>query len=121
FLPLRCRPVAVPPGAAFVVAHSLEDAAKSGGARGLYNQRVVECRLACAVLAERLQRPLEHLGELPSGDVLDLLPDVRSRAEVMEDARLTDAELARLVPATVTLADPDHFVLRRPVRHLLAA
>src|SRR5262249_34497529 len=81
FFPLRCRPVAVPPDAAFIVAHSLEDAAKSGRARGLYNQRVVECRLACAVLAARLQRPLEHLGELPSGDVLHLLPDVRSRAE----------------------------------------
>jgi len=119
FFPLRCRPVAVPAEAAFVVAHSLEDAAKSGRARGLYNQRVVECRLACAVLAERLQRSLAHLGALPSGDVLDLLPDVRSRAEVMQDARLTDAEFARLVPATVTLADPDRFVLRRRVRHVL--
>src|SRR5262249_53534265 len=119
FFPLRCRPVAVPPDAAFVVAHSLEDAAKSGGARGLYNQRVVECRLACAVLAERLQRPLEHLGELPNGDVLDLLPDVRSRAEGMLDAHLTEAEFARLVPASVTLADPDRFVLRRRVRHVL--
>jgi galactokinase len=119
FFPLRCRPVAVPADVAFVVAHSLEDAAKSGRARGLYNQRVVECRLACAVLAARLQRPLAHLGELPSGDVLDLLPDLRSRAEVMRDARLTDAEFARLVPATVTLADPDRFVLRRRVRHVL--
>src|SRR4029077_2086954 len=89
FFPLRCRPVAVPANAAFVVAHSLEDAAKSGHTRGLYNQRVVECRLACAVLAERLRRPLEHLAEVPSSDVLDLLPDVGSRAEVMRDARLT--------------------------------
>src|SRR5262249_60001041 len=112
-------PLAVPADVTFVVAHSREDAAKSGRARGLYNQRVVECRLACAVLAARLQRPLAHLAELPSGDVLDLLPDVRSRAEVMQDARLTDAEFARLVPATVTLADPDHFVLRRRVRPVL--
>src|SRR5262249_12353299 len=119
FFPLRCRPVAVPPDAAFVVAHSLEDAAKAGGARRLYNQRRVDCRLACAVLPERLQRPLEHLGELPNGDVLDLLPDVRSRAEVMLDAHLTEAEFARLVPASVTLADPDRFVLRRRVRHVL--
>ena len=119
FFPLRCRPVAVPGDAAFVVAHSLDDAAKSGRARGLYNQRVVECRLACAVLADRLQRPLEYLGDLSSSDVLDLLPDVRSRVEVMQDARITDAEFARLVPATVTLADPDRFVLRRRVRHVL--
>jgi N-acetylgalactosamine kinase len=119
FFPLRCRPFAVPAEAAFVVAHSLEDAAKSGRARGLYNQRVVECRLACAVLAARLERSLERLGGLATTDVLDLLPDVGSRAEVMRDARLTEEEFARLVPPAVTLADPDRFVLRRRVRHIL--
>ena len=46
FFPLRARPVPVPTAAGFVVAHSLEPAEKSGRVRGLYNQRVVECRLA---------------------------------------------------------------------------
>ena len=56
---------------------------------------------------------------LATTDVLDLLPDVGSRAEVMRDARLTEEEFARLVPPAVTLADPDRFVLRRRVRHVL--
>ncbi|MEO8604537.1 MAG: galactokinase family protein, partial [bacterium] len=53
FDPLRTRHVAVPPGASLVVCHSLVEAEKSGAARAAYNQRVVECRLACRVL-ERL-------------------------------------------------------------------
>jgi galactokinase len=68
FDPLRTRAVAVPPGCAFVVCHSLVDAEKSGAARAAYNSRVVECRLACRVLERllgaSLPRPLAHLGEL---------------------------------------------------------
>ncbi len=125
FFPLRARAVAVPPQAAFVLAHTLEDAAKAGIARGHYNQRVIECRLACAILAHRLRHPLVRLGELEDavasrGDLLDVLPDgTRSRAQVRRDAGLTAAAFDRLVPETVVLADPDRFVLRRRVRHVL--
>ena len=125
FFPLRERAVAVPPDAAFVVAHTLEDAAKAGLARGHYNQRVIECRLACAVLAHRLRRAVDRLGALEEAvvsrdDLLALLPEgSRSRAEVRRDAGLSAAAFDRLVPATVVLADPDRFVLRRRVRHVL--
>src|SRR5262249_43830961 len=94
-------------------------------ARGRYNQRVIECRLACAVLAHRLRRPVAHLGELAGAaesrdELLDLLPDgVRTRAELRRDAGLAPGELERLLPPTVSVADPDRFGLRRRVRHVL--
>jgi galactokinase len=58
FDPLRLTPVAVPQGWQFIVAYSLERAAKAASARQLYNQRVRECRLASETLAD-------HLGVLP--------------------------------------------------------
>jgi galactokinase len=69
FDPLRVRAVAVPPGYAFVVCHSLVEAEKSGAARAAYNRRVIECRLACraldCLLGAGLPRSLATLGELP--------------------------------------------------------
>ena len=80
FFPLRARPVTIPASAVFVVAQSLERAEKSGAARGHYNQRVTECGLACAVLAQRLGVAAARLGDLPGPErVLDdldrLLPE----------------------------------------------
>jgi len=87
FDPLRVRAIAVPPGYAIVVCHSLVEAEKSGAARAAYNSRVAECRLACRVL-ERvlgtgLPRPLASFGDLRR-----LFPD-RSLADfaaVLENA-----------------------------------
>ncbi len=126
FFPLRARPVAVPARAAFVVAHTLDEAAKAGAARGLYNQRVVECRLACAVLARRLECPLARLGDLrdPAAVRLaldDLLPaGAVSRAGLATRLGLAPADVERLAPASAALAHPDRFVLRARVRHVLA-
>jgi N-acetylgalactosamine kinase len=68
FDPLHTRAIAVPADPIVVVCHSLVEAEKSGGMRAAYNQRVVECRLACRVLDRLLgasvPRPLAHLGEL---------------------------------------------------------
>ncbi len=66
FFPLRTRPVAIPPGAGFVVCHSLVEAEKSGAARDAYNLRVRECRLACRIFDSVLDpdMPLANLGEL---------------------------------------------------------
>jgi len=50
FFPLRVQPVQLPPSTAVVVCHSRVKAAKAGNARDEYNRRVVECRLATAVL-----------------------------------------------------------------------
>ncbi len=50
FFPLRVQPVNLPPQTAIVVCHSRVKAAKAGNARDEYNRRVVECRLATAVL-----------------------------------------------------------------------
>lgn len=51
FNPVRASDVPLPPGATFVIANSLAVSNKAEGATGRYNLRVVECRLASAVLA----------------------------------------------------------------------
>jgi len=125
FFPLRARSVPVPPDAAFVVAHSLETAEKSGAARGLYNQRVVECALACAILARRTGVPAARLGDLPDPlailrDLPRLLPEgAVSREALPALIGLTPAEIEARFFAGATLADPDRFVLRARVRHVL--
>lgn len=125
FFPLRARAVPLPAHAAFVVAHTLEEAAKAGAARGLYNQRVVECRLACAVLATRLGRPLARLGDLADrAAVLAALPELLpagavSRAALATQLGLGREAVERLAPPSATLAEPDRFVLRARVRHVL--
>ncbi len=52
FDPLRVTPVKMPPGAAIVVADSLEVADKSGKVRDEYNRRVVECAIAARILGK---------------------------------------------------------------------
>ncbi len=54
FFPLRVREVRIPSGVTFVVCNSLVRAQKSDTVRSAYNQRVVECRLAMALLARML-------------------------------------------------------------------
>jgi N-acetylgalactosamine kinase len=59
FDPLRVAPVKMPPGAAIVVADSLEIADKSGEVREEYNRRVVECAIAARILGRA--RGLENV------------------------------------------------------------
>src|SRR5438128_2085062 len=126
FFPLRARPVPVPSESAFVVAHSLERAEKSGAARGHYNQRVTECALACAVLARRLGTAAARLGDLPAPEALladldRLLPEEATRAALAPLTGLAADELERrFFPAGTTLADPACFRLRARVRHVLS-
>jgi N-acetylgalactosamine kinase len=125
FFPLRARAVAVPDDACFILAHSLARAAKAGAARGHYNQRVIECRAACALLAHRLGRPVERLGDLPDpAGVLhgldDLLPEGPvARADLTMRYGLGAAEVERLVLPQVTVSEPDRLVMRARVRHVL--
>lgn len=64
FDPLRVRPVALPDGWAFVVAHSLLEAEKSGGARTVYNRRRGEVERALEVVTARLGAPAAGYAEL---------------------------------------------------------
>lgn len=51
FRPVRVADVVLPEKACFVIANSLTVSNKAEGAEGRYNLRVVECRIASAVLA----------------------------------------------------------------------
>jgi N-acetylgalactosamine kinase len=77
FFPLRTHPVQLPENLAFVVCNSLIRAPKSESIRYAYNRRVIECRLATALVAKVVQersgkeiRP-ERLADL-SGENLGL-------------------------------------------------
>lgn len=54
FNPIRASDVVLPEGAVFVIANSLTVSNKAETAAGRYNMRVVECKLAAAVLAVTL-------------------------------------------------------------------
>ena len=65
FDPLRVAPVKMPPGAAIVVADSLEIADKSGKVRAEYNRRVVECAIAARILGNAYRlRKVRVLGDV---------------------------------------------------------
>lgn len=132
FRPLRHRPVPLPAGHVFVVAHSLVRADKSGGARRAYNQRVAECRLAAWALG-RLLAPARSgeivlLGDLPN--VLERPPaDLVREADLLPRAPLSiDAIASTFGVAVSALRDAvdvpadvdDRFVLRSRARHVLA-
>jgi galactokinase len=55
FSPLTLRPVEVPEGWRFVVAHSLQPAEKSGAVQAAYNRRTTDCRLALELVVKTLQ------------------------------------------------------------------
>lgn len=54
FNPVRAEDVHLPPGATFVIANSLTVSKKQETADRRYNLRVVECRLAAALIARKL-------------------------------------------------------------------
>jgi N-acetylgalactosamine kinase len=89
FFPLRVEPVVLPQEYAFVIAHSLVDASKSGKVRHEYNRRVVECRLAAAGLARVLKVP-------PKQDLSEFLLSDLSGASLNKDQRSLDDLAHRL-------------------------
>lgn len=57
--PLKATPISLPSNAYFVIANSLTRANKA--ATSDFNQRVVECRLACRIMAKKLNFDWRHL------------------------------------------------------------
>jgi N-acetylgalactosamine kinase len=55
FFPLRTQPVSLPENLSFVVCNSLIRAPKSESLRYAYNRRVIECRLATALVAKTVE------------------------------------------------------------------
>lgn len=107
FAPLRCRPVPLPSGHAIVVCHSLVRAEKSGAAKEAYNQRVLECRLACRAfdkaLEGRLDAPLEALGDLAVRfPAVPLSTFVTELATVLPDADLDLGQLSSFTGVSQT-------------------
>ncbi len=67
FFPLRVTPVTLPPGYTVVVANSQVVAAKTQNTRMQYNLRPAVCRMAAAMLAEKLglkEKNIERLGDI---------------------------------------------------------
>ncbi len=73
FHPLRLTAIPVPPDWRFVVAHSLEQAEKSGPAQETYNRRTVECRVAFEAVVARLGQPYPGYRELLQAHMPDEL------------------------------------------------
>lgn len=70
FYPLRARPQAIPPAYDFILVDTLIRTAKTREHLNTFNRRVVECRLAAAILAHTLELEYDPstvllLGQLP--------------------------------------------------------
>lgn len=107
FNPLRVTPVPMPPGAAVIVADSLEVAAKSGKVREEYNRRVLECAIAAQILARtHSMRDAKVLGDLVkagTGTARDLIETLAAKVpkaiSIQQAAKLLDIEEDRLLSA----------------------
>lgn len=140
FFPLRARPQQIPPGYDFLLVDTLIRTAKTREHLDTFNRRVVECRLAAAVLAHALEVEYDPsttllLGQLPV-DVLEVsekqLNDLLNNTFPKETFTLSeiaarigisseDAEHRWLVlPGGRTFTPPaDGFRLLQRSRHIL--
>ncbi len=88
FFPLRRRSIPLPESISFVVCNSLVKASKSARARDAYNLRVVECRLAAALLSSSISKKLEK--PINTRLLADLAPSLLhcTEKELDQEARL---------------------------------
>jgi len=101
FNPLRTRDVTLPPGAVFVVAHSLST--KNKAASNDFNTRVVECRLAAQVLAKSQGVAWEkclRLADLQKASGLQLDQAVRLVHQVLHPALYSKSEVCEILGVT---------------------
>lgn len=95
FNPLRIQPVPVPEDYVFVIANSLTQANKAGGARLAFNTRVVECRLGLQMLQTLSVKeyPEAHKAAL-LGDITASVPSWRQLLDLIPDGQLTLEQVA---------------------------
>lgn len=115
----------IPPGLAFVVASSGEDAPKGGAARDAYNERVVGARMAAVMLADEVGVDLDMpptLGQVAGVDVVDILVDeLPEKVSAQEVAHASQVGMARIVQLTTDTFDHMAKVpVRRVARHILS-
>ncbi len=109
FDPLRLEPVPVPEDWRFVVAHSLVQAHKSGGARAVYNRRRAETEEALARVVVQFSLPAAEVGSYR--DLLERVPgsealaagEVCLEGDLLKRFRHVVTENERVVRAEVTL------------------
>lgn len=140
---LRTSPVRLPPGVVFVIANSMAQANKADSASG-FNRRVVECRLACCLVAKaaglegwRLEKRMAGLEErLAESGLLDGFSGTRSefgklvertlggkarafsRAEVLKMLDCDDEELVAGF-LTENTRDMEEFWLYERAKHVV--
>ncbi|KAJ8924749.1 hypothetical protein NQ315_000902 [Exocentrus adspersus] len=117
FSPLRSRDIALPPGAVFVIAHSLTHLNKAATAD--FNCRVIECRLAAQVMAKKrgLQwTSVKKLGELQRELNADLADMIALVMEILHEEPYSKEEVARELGTTE--AELDATSLTQNTRHV---
>ncbi|KAK7076823.1 N-acetylgalactosamine kinase [Halocaridina rubra] len=117
FNPLKSTPVTLPHGAAFVVANSLAPMNKA--ATSHYNCRVMECRIACQIMAKKVGlawKEYQRLGELQKvlGKSLPEMMTFVSRT--FESRPYTKAEICELL--STTEEELDKCTLSENTRHI---
>jgi len=104
FFPLRTQSVQLPDALTFVVCNSLIRAPKSEGARSSYNRRVVECRLAAAILSRALSAKIGRRIQTT------LLADLSAEKLKMEERELDDLARQAIGEKPLLLAEISHYL-----------
>lgn len=128
--PLTATPVSLPSDASFVIANSLAEANKA--ATSDFNQRVVECSLACRILAKRFDLPWRDITRLSllqqslqcSLNDFDFLIEknlplnIYTRSDIIKELNITDDEFSEKL-LTPNTRNATEFKLRQRALHVV--
>lgn len=142
FFPLRTRVVDLPKGITFVVCNSLIRAPKSEAVRYAYNRRVIECRLAGALLskivlketrksvravrladvsAKRLGLDPKRLEEMAIRGIGERALSITDIAQRLDDSvENVEREYCRLQDGSVLKQPPEGFKVWNRYRHVVS-